>query len=64
MRSYLKNGGQMAQITTANRDELLEAQKYPERYGNLIVRIGGFSIQFVQLEKEAQNEIISRFGAA
>ncbi len=64
MRSYLKNGGQMAQVTAANLEELTEAQKHPERYGDLIVRIGGFSIQFVQLARESQDEVISRFGTA
>ncbi|MBR5453215.1 MAG: hypothetical protein IKV54_03970 [Clostridia bacterium] len=61
MRSYLLNGGQMAQITTANLEDLRDAQEHPERHGNLIVRIGGFSIQFVQLSRDAQNEIISRY---
>lgn len=35
----------------------------PERHGDLIVRIGGFSIRFVQLGEEAQDEIISRYTA-
>ena len=61
MRNYLMNGGQMAQITTANVEDLKDAQKHPERHGDLIVRIGGFSIQFVQLGEDAQNEIISRY---
>ncbi len=61
VRTYLLNGGQMAQVTTANVEELKDAQLHPERHGNLIVRIGGFSIQFVQLKESAQNEIISRY---
>lgn len=61
MKNYLMNGGQMAQITTANLDDLLDAKAHPERHGDLIVRIGGFSIQFVQLGPEAQDEIISRY---
>lgn len=63
IKNYLMTGGQMAQITTANVEDLIDAQKYPERHGNLIVRIGGFSIQFVQLNEAEQNEIISRYGA-
>lgn len=61
IKSYLMEGGQMAQVTTANLEDLLDAQKHPERHGDLIVRVGGFSIQFVQLGPEAQNEIISRY---
>ncbi len=63
MKDYLSTGGQMAQITTANLEDLIDAQAHPERHGNLIVRIGGFSIQFVQLAKYAQDEIISRYSA-
>ncbi len=61
IRTYLLSGGQMAQITTANLEDLLDAKVHPERHGDLIVRIGGFSVQFVQLDESAQNEIISRY---
>ena len=61
LRAYLMHGGQMAQVTSANLDELLDAQVHPERHGDLIVRVGGFSIQFVQLDERAQKEIISRY---
>ncbi len=61
IRTYLMNGGQMAQITTANLEDLKDAQVHPERHGDLIIRIGGFSIQFVQLSEESQNEVISRY---
>lgn len=61
MRTYLLSGGQMAQITTANLDDLLDAKLHPERHGDLMVRIGGFSIQFVQLDEDSQDEIISRY---
>jgi len=64
MRSFLLEGGQMAQITTANVEDLLDAREHPERHGDLIVRIGGFSIQFVQLGSDAQKEIISRYDSA
>ncbi|MBR6557637.1 MAG: hypothetical protein IKT70_01360 [Clostridia bacterium] len=63
VKDYLMNGGQMAQITTANLEDLLDAKVHPERHGNLIVRIGGFSIQFVQLNETSQDEIISRYSA-
>jgi len=61
MKSYLENGGQMAQITTASREEMLDAKVHPERHGNLIVRIGGFSIRFIELNDKAQDEIIARY---
>lgn len=63
LKNYLCRGGQMAQVTTANLEDLLDAKVHPERHGDLIVRVGGFSIQFVQLDETVQNEIISRYTA-
>ncbi len=59
--TYLHSGGQMAQITTANLEDLLDARIHPERHGDLIVRVGGFSRQFVQFDAQTQEEIISRY---
>lgn len=61
IKNYMASGGQMAQITTANLEDLLDAKVHPERHGDLIVRVGGYSIQFVQLGSETQDEIISRY---
>ena len=55
-------GGQLAQITTASKEEMISAQKNPEDWGNLIVRVGGFSQKFIELDKPTQNEIIMRYG--
>ncbi len=49
-----------SQITVANTEDLLEAQNNPEKYGDLIVRVTGFSARFVSLDKETQDEIIQR----
>ena len=62
MRTFLMNGGQLAQITTADLEAMKDAQEHPECHRDLIVRIGGFSIEFVQLSREVQNEVISRYG--
>ncbi len=62
MRTFIKGGGQLAQITTADLDAMIDAKEHPERHRDLIVRIGGFSIEFVQLSKEVQDEVISRYG--
>ena len=61
VKNYMLTGGQLAQITTANVEDLIDAQEHPERHGDLIVRVGGFSTQFVQLGKDVQDEIISRY---
>lgn len=58
---YMRSGGQLAQITSADPEDLKDAKLHPERHGDLIVRVGGFSTQFVQLTDALQDEIISRY---
>lgn len=61
--TFLKNGGQLGQITTANLDDLIDAKAHPELHSDLIIRIGGFSIKFIELAEDEQDEIISRYSA-
>lgn len=61
MKAFLLSGGQLAQITTASVEDMKDAQIHPEDHQNLIVRVGGFSINFIELDSEHQNEIISRY---
>ncbi len=60
MDTYFENGGAQAMLTVTSKGEPEEALKYPEKYQNLIVRIGGFSERFVNLPPETQREILSR----
>lgn len=48
------------QINVVNKDDLIEAQKNPDKYQDLIVRVSGFSARFVVLDKSVQDEIIER----
>jgi pyruvate-formate lyase len=41
---------------------MIAAQQKPEDWGNLIVRVGGFSQKFVELGRSTQNELIMRYG--
>lgn len=61
MKAFLKSGGQLAQITTASVEDLKDAKIHPEDHGDLIVRVGGYSISFVELDSAQQDEIISRY---
>jgi len=61
MTAFLLSGGQLAQITTADLHEMKDAQVHPENHRGLIVRVGGFSIPFVELERKNQDEIIARY---
>ncbi len=58
--AYFDNGGTQAMITVVGRKDLEEALQHPEKYRSLLVRVGGFSARFVELEKDVQQEVLSR----
>ncbi len=60
LQTFFEKGGQIFQGNTTPVEELLEAQKNPEEFEHLMVRVGGFSARFVHLSPEVQNEIIHR----
>jgi len=59
-KAYFKNGGQQMSINVLSHEELLEAQKHPENYRDLVVRVGGYSDYFVNISADLQNNIIAR----
>lgn len=60
LQAYFDNGGTQAMITVTGRRELEEAMLHPEQYRSLLVRVGGFSARFIELEKDVQQEVLSR----
>lgn len=58
--TYFKNGGVHFQLTYVSKTDLLAAQRNPENYKNLRVRVTGFSDYFVNLRESIQNDIIER----
>lgn len=60
IRSYFKMDGHHIQFNVVNAETLREAQKHPENYKDLIVRVAGYSDYFVDLTPELQEEIIRR----
>ena len=60
VRLFVLRGGHQLQLNTVNRDRMLDAQKHPENYRNLIVRVWGWSGYFVELDKCYQDHIIRR----
>ncbi len=60
VRVYFKLGGHHIQFNVVDAATLREAQVLPEKHGNLIVRVAGYSDYFVDIGKELQDEIISR----
>ena len=59
-RTYFDQGGMEVQYNVVDGETLRKAQKHPEKYHNLVVRIAGFSAYFVDMTTEMQNDIISR----
>lgn len=60
VRSYFKMDGHHIQFNVVTAETLKKAQKDPEKYRDLIVRVAGYSDYFVDLNEDLQNEIIKR----
>jgi pyruvate-formate lyase len=58
--TFMRQGGQHIQYNLVNSEELRDAKVHPEKYQDLVVRIGGFSAYFVQLSPEIQDDVINR----
>ena len=48
------------QFNVVDRETLLDAQKHPEKYKHLVVRVAGYSALFTTLSKSLQDDIIRR----
>ena len=60
LRALAKTATQSLQLNCTSKEILLDAQKHPEKYPDLIVRVTGFSAKFTSLSREWQNEILTR----
>ena len=60
LKTYFQNGGMQIQPTVVSTETLREAQKNPEKYKDLIVKVGGYNATYIDLGTPIQNEIISR----
>ena len=60
IRSYFRLDGHHIQFNVVTADTLRDAQKHPEKYRDLIVRVAGYSDYFNDLGEDLQNEIIRR----
>jgi pyruvate-formate lyase len=60
LSAYFDAGGAQAMITVVGREDLEAAMREPEKWGHLMVRVGGFSARFVELSPAVQREILER----
>ncbi|MGN1413979.1 MAG: glycyl radical protein [Anaerovoracaceae bacterium] len=60
LRTFCETGGNLVQFNFASNEVLRDAQKHPENYRDLLVRVATYSAFFVELGKETQDDIINR----
>jgi len=57
---YFKKGGCQLMVTVVDHGVLEDAQKHPQKYPDLLVRVAGYSAVFVDLMPDVQEELLSR----
>ena len=60
VKGYFSMGGTQLQVTVTSQETLLKARKDPESYRDLIVRVGGYSDYFYNLEDRLKDAVIAR----
>ncbi len=60
INTFFQEGGTYIQFNLVDRNALIDAKLHPDRYKDLVVRVGGYSAYFIYLSPELQDEIIRR----
>ncbi|MBQ2983820.1 MAG: autonomous glycyl radical cofactor GrcA [Candidatus Gastranaerophilales bacterium] len=57
---YVEKGGHHLNVNVFNQEVLKDAQAHPEKYPQLTVRVSGYAVNFINLTKEQQEDVITR----